>query len=95
MTARRDAPKRCLSLVPLRSTRLKHRFDLNPAFYELYLSKKLDRFTGFGDFEYRLLVGCVNKARTAYIDEGKPTSDISALLIKIIDTPRKKTKVRS
>ena len=57
--------------------------------------KKEKRKLVLDDFEYRLLVGCVNKARTAYIDEGKPTSDVSALLIKIIDTPTKKTKVRS
>ena len=47
------------------------------------------------DFEYRLLVGCVNKARTMFIDEDKPVEDVSALLIKIIDAPTKKIKIRS
>lgn len=47
------------------------------------------------DFEYRLLVGCVNKARTMFIDEGKPIEDVSELLLKIIDAPTKKNKIRS
>ena len=37
------------------------------------------------DFEYRLLVGCVNKEQTMFIDEDKPVDDVSALLLKIID----------
>ena len=56
--------------------------------------KKEKRKLVLDDFEYRLLVGCVNKARTVYIDEGKPTSDISAMLIKIIDTPTKRIRER-
>lgn len=27
------------------------------------------------DFEHRLLVGCINKARTEYMEEGKPIED--------------------
>ena len=50
---------------------------------------------GLDDFEYRLLVGCVNKARTMFIDEDKPVEGVSALLLKIIDAPTKKIKVRS
>ena len=44
------------------------------------------------DFEHRLLVGCINKARTEYMEEGKPTEDIDDLLIKAIDAPTKKEK---
>ena len=57
--------------------------------------KEIKKHLVLDDFEYRLLVGCVNKARTMYIDEGKPIEDVSALLLKIIDVPTKKIKIRS
>ena len=57
--------------------------------------KEIKRYLVLDDFEYRLLVGCVNKARTMFIDERKPIEDVSALLLKIIDAPTKKIKVRS
>ena len=34
------------------------------------------RIMTMDDFEHRLLVGCINKARTEYMEEGKPTEDI-------------------
>lgn len=46
------------------------------------------------DFEYRLLVGCVNVARTMYLEQKKPTEDVDDLLIKIIKSPSKKASVR-
>ena len=55
--------------------------------------KEIKRRLVLDDFEYRLLVGCVNKARTMFIDENKPVEDVSALLLKIIDAPTKKIKV--
>ena len=45
------------------------------------------RIMTMDDFEHRLLVGCINKARTEYMEEGKPTEDIDDLLIKAIDAP--------
>ena len=57
--------------------------------------KETKRRLVLDDFEYRLLVGCVNKARAMFIDEDKPVENVSALLLKIIDTPTKKIKVRS
>jgi len=57
--------------------------------------KTIIRHLVLDDFEYRLLVGCVNKARTMFIDEGKPIEDVSELLLKIIDAPTKKNKIRS
>ena len=57
--------------------------------------KKIKRRLVLDDFDHRLLVGCVNKARTMFIDENKPVEDVSALLLKIIDAPAKKIKVRS
>ena len=46
------------------------------------------------DFEHRLLVGCVNVARTMYLEQKKPTEDVDDLLIKIIKSPSKKVSVR-
>ena len=57
--------------------------------------KEIKRRLVLDDFEYRLLVGCVNKARTMFIDENKSVEDVSALLLKIIDAPTKKIKIRS
>ncbi len=57
--------------------------------------KEIKRCLVLDDFEYRLLVGCVNKSRTMFIEEDKPIEDVSALLLKIIDAPTKKIKVRS
>ena len=57
--------------------------------------KEIKRRPVLDDFEYRLLAGCVNKARTMFIDENKPVEGVSALLLKIIDAPIKKIKIRS
>ena len=46
------------------------------------------------DFEHRLLVGCVNVARTTYLEQNKPTEDVDDLLVKIIKAPSKKVSVR-
>ena len=46
------------------------------------------------DFEYRLLVGCVNATRTMYLEQNKPTEDVDDLLVKIIKSPSKKVSVR-
>ena len=50
------------------------------------------RIMTMDDFEHRLLVGCINKARTEYMEEGKPTEDINELLIKAIEASTKKEK---
>ena len=50
------------------------------------------RIMTMDDFEHQLLVGCINKARTEYMEEGKPTEDINELLIKAIEAPTKKEK---
>ena len=46
------------------------------------------------DFEHRLLVGCVNEARTMYLEQDKPTEDVDDLLVKIIKAPSKKVSAR-
>lgn len=53
---------------------------------------EVKRIMTMDDFEHRLLVGCINKARTEYMEEGKPTEDINELLIKAIEAPTKKEK---
>ena len=44
------------------------------------------------DFEWRLLVGCLNMARSVYIDEGKPIDDVNMLLLKALDAKSKKVR---
>ena len=57
--------------------------------------KKIKRQLVLDDFEYRLLVGCVNKARAMFLDADKPVEDVSVLLLKIINAPTKKMKWRN
>lgn len=56
--------------------------------------KDVKHKVSFDDFEYRLLVGCVNVARTMYLEQKKPTEDVDDLLVKIIKAPSKKVSVR-
>ena len=46
------------------------------------------------DFEHRLLIGCVNVARTMYLEQHKSPEDMDDLLVKIIKAPSKKVSVR-
>lgn len=46
------------------------------------------------DFEHRLLIGCVNVARTMYLEQNKSTEDVDDLLVKIIKAPSKKVSMR-
>jgi hypothetical protein len=59
---------------------------------EAFAMTEAKRIMTMDDFEHRLLVGCINKARTEYMEEGKPTEDINELLIKAIEAPTKKEK---
>ena len=45
------------------------------------------------DFEWRLLVACLNTARSKYIDEGKPSEDVNVLLIKTMNAKLKKARI--
>ena len=42
------------------------------------------------NFEWRLLVWCINTARSVYIDEGKPIDGVNMLLLKALDAKLKK-----
>ena len=44
------------------------------------------------DYEQRLMVNGLNAFRNDLIRDGKPTEDINALLMKVIDAPEKKPK---
>lgn len=46
------------------------------------------------DFEHRILIACVNMARSEFIEQGKETVDADELLINIINAPSKKVSVR-
>lgn len=41
-------------------------------------------------FEYRLLINGMSNFRNDLIDHNKPTEDVSDLILKIIDAPKKK-----
>ena len=56
--------------------------------------KDVEHKVKLDDFEHRILINCVNIARTAFIEQGKPTEDVDELLIKIINAPSKKVSVR-
>ena len=54
--------------------------------------KDKDRIIKISDFEHRLLLNCIRKARNVYIDEGKPTEDVSRLMLKVVEAPAKKQR---
>lgn len=41
------------------------------------------------DFEWQLLFGCLNTARSVYLNDGKPIDDVNILLIKALDAKLK------
>ncbi len=45
------------------------------------------------DFEWRLLVACLNTVRSKYIDEDKTIEDVNLLLIKTLNAKLKKVRV--
>lgn len=54
--------------------------------------KEEKRILELTDFEWRLLVGCLNTARSVYLDEGKPIEDVNDLLVKAINAKSKKVR---
>ena len=55
--------------------------------------KDQKRFLELSDFEWRLLVSCLNAARSKYIDENKPIEDVNVLLIKAMNAKIKKVRI--
>ena len=54
--------------------------------------KEQKRILELTDFEWRLLVACLNTARSKYIDEDKPIEDVNLLLIKTLNAKLKKAR---
>ena len=54
--------------------------------------KEQKRVLELTDFERRLLVACLNTARSKYIDEDKPIEDVNLLLIKTLNAKLKKAR---
>lgn len=52
--------------------------------------KEQKRILELTDFEWRLLVACLNTVRSKYIDECKPIEDVNDLLIKTMNSKLKK-----
>ena len=46
------------------------------------------------DFEQRVMIEALADRRNDFIEENKPTEDLSELLLKVIDAPMKKRKDR-
>ena len=44
------------------------------------------------DFEHRLMINCLRKARNEYIEQGMPTEDVSKLMVKVLEAPSKKQR---
>ena len=55
--------------------------------------KEQKRILELTDFEWRLLVACLNTARSKYIDEGKPIEDVSVLLVKAMNAKIRKVRI--
>ena len=55
--------------------------------------KEQKRILELTDFKWRLLVSCLNTARSKYIDECKPIEDVNILLIKVMSTKQKKVRI--
>ncbi len=55
--------------------------------------KEQKRILELTDFESRLLVACLNTARSKYIDENKPIEDVNVLLIKAMNAKLKKVRI--
>ena len=45
------------------------------------------------DTEWKLMVRCINTARSIYINEGKPIDDVNMLLVKAMKAKLKKARV--
>ena len=51
------------------------------------------RILELSDLEWRLLVGCLNTARSAYLEEKMPIEDVNVLLIKAMNAKLKKARI--
>jgi hypothetical protein len=56
--------------------------------------KEEERVITLDDYEYGVVVNALNEFRNDMIEEQRPTDAVDELLIKTIDAPKKKQKVR-
>ena len=54
--------------------------------------KEQKRFLELSEFEWRLLIKCLNEARSLFLDNGKSVEDIDELLIKAFKMKHKKVR---
>ena len=54
----------------------------------------MERVITVNDFELRVLIETLNHRRTEFLAQNKPTEDVNAMLLKVIDAPPKKKKDR-
>ena len=55
--------------------------------------KEQKRFLELSEFEWRLLIKCLNEARLLFLDNGNPVEDIDELLIKAFKMKYKKARI--
>ena len=60
---------------------------------EDFTMKEQKRFLKLSEFEWRLLIKCLNEARSLFLDNGKPVEDIDELLIKAFKMKHKKVRI--
>ena len=54
--------------------------------------KEQKRILELSEFECRLLIKCLNEARSLFLDNGKPVEDIDELWIKAFKMKHKKVR---
>lgn len=60
---------------------------------EGFAMKEQKRFLELSEFEWRLLIKCLNEARSLFLNDGKPVEDIDELLIKAFKMKYQKARI--
>ena len=60
---------------------------------EDFAMKEQKRFLELSGFEWRLLIKCLNEARSLFLNDGKPVEDIDELLIKAFKMKYQKARI--
>ena len=55
--------------------------------------KEQKRFLELSEFEWRLLIKCLNEERSLFLNEGKTVEDIDELLIKAFKMKYQKARI--
>lgn len=54
----------------------------------------MERVITVNDYEQRVLIETLNHRRNEFLAQNRPTEDVNAMLLKVIDAPPKKKKDR-